>query len=53
MMRAFGMMKCDFPIPVAGVVLIGAGLILIAFLFAILQSRRIRKIEAYQMLVGE
>ncbi len=53
MMRTFGMVKCDFPIPVVGVVLIGAVLILIAFIFAILQSRRIRKIEAYRMIVGE
>ena len=53
MMRTFGMMKCDFPIPIFGIVIIDVGLILAAFLFAVLQARRIRRIEAYQMLVGE
>lgn len=53
MMRTFGMMKCDFPIPITGIVIIGASMALLAFIFAIWMSRRIRKIEAYQMLVGE
>ncbi|MEE3467194.1 MAG: ABC transporter permease [Eubacterium sp.] len=53
MMRSFGMMKCNFPIPILGVVIIGVGMILIAFIFSILMARRIRKIEAYHMLVEE
>ena len=46
-------MKCDFAIPVPGVVAIGAGLTVVSFLLALLQTRRIRKIEAYNMLVAE
>ena len=52
-MRSFGLMKCDFAIPVPGVVAIGAGLTVVSFLLALLQTRRIRKIEAYNMLVAE
>ena len=52
-MRSFGLMKCDFVIPVPGVVAIGAGLTVVSFLLALLQTRRIRKIEAYNMLVAE
>ncbi len=52
-MRSFGLMKCDFVIPIPGVVAIGAGLTVVSFLLALLQTRRIRKIEAYNMLVAE
>ncbi|WP_034449141.1 ABC transporter permease [Butyrivibrio sp. AE2032] len=52
-MRSFGLMKCDFAIPVPGVVAIGAGLTVVSFFLALLQTRRIRKIEAYNMLVAE
>ncbi len=52
-MRSFGLMKCDFVIPVPGVVAIGAGLTFVSFLLALLQTRRIKKIEAYNMLVAE
>ena len=52
-MRSFGLMKCEFAIPVPGVVAIGAGLTVVSFLLALLQTRRIRKIEAYNMLVAE
>ena len=52
-MRAFGLMKCRFDIPVSGVVMIGAGLCVVSFALALLQTRRIRKIEAYNMLVAE
>ena len=52
-MRSFGLMKCDFVIPVPGVVAIGAGLTVVSFLLALLQTRRIKKIEAYNMLVAE
>ncbi len=49
-MVTFGMMKCSFAIPIAGVVIVGLGLILISFLFAIFQARKIKNIEAYNML---
>ena len=52
-MRAFGLVKCNFSIPVAGVVIIGVGLAIVSFALALLQTRRIRKIEAYNMLVAE
>ena len=53
MMRSFGMMKCNFSISITGVLVIGVGMVLLAFAFAMLLTRRIRRIEAYQMLVGE
>ena len=52
-MRAFGLMQCNFDIPVAGVAAIGAGLAAVSFVLALLQTSRIRKIEAYNMLVAE
>ena len=52
-MRAFGLVKCNFSIPVTGVVIIGIGLAAVSFALALLQTRRIRKIEAYNMLVAE
>lgn len=52
-MGSFGIVKCDFFIPVAGVVAVAVGITVISFLFAILESRRIRKIEAYSMLMSE
>ena len=52
-MRAFGLMKCNFDIPVGGVVIIGAGLAAVSFVLALIQTRRIKKIEAYNMLVAE
>ena len=52
-MRAFGLMQCSFDIPVAGVVAIGIGLAVVSFFLALLQTSRIRKIEAYNMLVAE
>ena len=52
-MRSFGIMKCDFAIPVPGVIAIGAGLTVVSFFLALMQTRRIRKIEAYNMLVAE
>ena len=52
-MRLFGLMKCNFPIPVPGVVIVGAGLAVVSFFLALLQTRRIKKIEAYNMLVAE
>ena len=52
-MRAFGLVKCNFSIPVVGVVIIGIGLAAVSFALALLQTRRIKKIEAYNMLVAE
>ncbi|MBR1861854.1 MAG: ABC transporter permease [Lachnospiraceae bacterium] len=52
-MRSFGLMKCNFDIPVPGVVMIAIGLVLIAFAFALVQSSKVRKIEAYRMLICE
>ena len=52
-MISFGLMKCTFDIPIPGLVVIGAAMILISFLFAVLQARRIKKVEPYQMLVAE
>ena len=52
-MRAFGLMKVNFDIPVIGVAIIGAGLAVVSFLLALMQTARIRKIEAYNMLVAE
>ena len=52
-MRLFGLMKCSFPIPIPGVVLIGTGLAVVSFFLALIQTARIRKIEAYNMLVAE
>lgn len=52
-MRFFGLMKCNFPIPVPGVVMIAVGLAVVSFFLALLQTRRIKKIEAYNMLIAE
>ena len=52
-MYAFGLMKCNFVIPVGGVVIIGCGMVLLSFAIAMWQAGRIKKIEAYNMLVGE
>ena len=49
----FGLMKCTFNIPIPGILIIGAAMILLSFVFAVFEARKIRKIEAYQMLVAE
>lgn len=49
----FGLMKCTFTIPILGVIIIAATMIIVSFLFAIFESRRVKKIEAYNMLVAE
>ena len=53
MMSSFGIVKADFKIPITGVVIIGLGIIAVSFLFAIFEARRIKKIEAYKILVAE
>ncbi|MBR4010263.1 MAG: FtsX-like permease family protein, partial [Clostridiales bacterium] len=52
-MIAFGLMKCTFAIPIPGIIIVGAGMILLSFVFAVLQAKRVKKIEPYQMLIAE
>ena len=52
-MHSFGLMKSNFAIPIPGVVAIGIGIVTLAFVFSLLQSMRVRKIESYEMLIGE
>ncbi len=52
-MSSFGIIKANFYVPVIGVVLIGIFMIVISFLFAVLESRKIKNIEPYNMLVAE
>jgi len=52
-MSSFGIIKSDFNIPVIGVVIVGIFLIVISFLIALLQTRRIRSLEAYNLLLAE
>ena len=49
----FGIMKCNFSIPVIGVVIIAIFLILLSFGIAVFESRRIKKIEPYNLLIVE
>ncbi len=52
-MGSFGIVKADFTIPVIGVVLVGIFIIVVSFFIAVFEAGRIRKIEAYQMLIIE
>ena len=52
-MGTFGLMKCTFDIPVVGVVIIGVVMIILAFLFSVLNSSKIKKIEPYNLLTAE
>ena len=52
-MSSFGIIKADFDIPIPGVVIIGVSIIVLSFLFAMFESRRIKKMEAYKILVSE
>ncbi|MBQ7640897.1 MAG: hypothetical protein IJS83_00360 [Acholeplasmatales bacterium] len=49
----FGIMKCNFVIHIVGVIIVGIVLVIISFLFAIFESRRIKKIEPYNLLLAE
>ncbi len=49
----FGLMKCTFNIPIPGLIIIAASMIIVSFLFAVFESGKVRKIEAYNMLVSE
>ena len=46
-------MKCNFDIPAAGAAIVGIGLAIASFVVALVQTRRIKKIEAYNLLVAE
>ena len=49
----FGLMKCSFKIPFGGMVIISISISLISFLFALLESRKIKKVEPYTLLTNE
>jgi ABC-type antimicrobial peptide transport system permease subunit len=53
MMSSFGIMKANFTIPIPGVLIVGIGIVAVSFLFAVFESRRIKKIEAYRILIAE
>ena len=52
-MTNFGVVKCNFFIPIAGVIIIAAAMIIVSFLLAVFESRKVKNIEAYTMLVSE
>lgn len=52
-MGMFGLMKCKFPIPVVGVIIIGVVMAVLAFVFAIINSRKIKDIEPITLLTAE
>ena len=52
-MSAFGIMHANMSIPILGVIIFGIGQIAISFVIAYLLSGRIKKIEPYNLLIGE
>ena len=52
-MHMFGLVKCNFAIPVPGVAIIAVSFAVVSFVLAFLLTGRIKKIEAYNMLVAE
>ena len=52
-MHMFGLVKCNFAIPVPGVAIIAVSFAVVSFVLALLLTGRIKKIEAYNMLVAE
>ena len=52
-MMAFGICKADFDIPVPGVAIIAVCVNVLSFAFALFEARKIKKIEAYNMLIAE
>ena len=52
-MMWFGVVKCSFVIPVPGLAAIVLGVIAVSFLFALFEARKIKNIEAYNMLLAE
>lgn len=53
MMGSFGIVKANLVVPIPGVIIIGLGIIAVSFLFAVFEARRVRKLEAYKMLIAE
>ena len=53
MMGSFGIVKAAFDIPMTGMVIIAVGITAISFIFAVFESRRVKKMEAYKILVCE
>ncbi|MCR5324273.1 MAG: ABC transporter permease [Lachnospiraceae bacterium] len=53
MMASFGIVKASFDIPILGLLIIGAGVVIVSFLFAVFEARRIKKMEAYRILIAE
>lgn len=51
--NSMGIMKLTFDIPYGLVAMMGVGFIIISFIFSVLLSLKIRKIEAYNLLKGE
>mgnify|MGYP001113352823 CR=1 FL=1 len=52
-MSMFGVMKVTFEIPVTLVICMGIGFVILSFIFALILSLRIKKIEPYKLLNGE
>lgn len=52
-MSTFGVMKVTFEIPVTMVIFMGIGFVILSFIFALILSLRIKKIEPYKLLNGE
>lgn len=52
-MMFFGIVKSNFVIPIPGLAAIALGVIVISFLFAMFEARKIKNIEAYNMLLAE
>lgn len=52
-MMFFGIVKSNFVIPIPGLAAIALGVIVISFLFAMFEARKIKDIEAYNMLLSE
>ena len=52
-MMFFGIVKSNFVIPIPGLTAIALGVIVISFIFALFEARKIKNIEAYNMLLAE
>lgn len=52
-MTNFGVVKCNFFIPLRGVIMIAVAMIVVSFLLAVFESRKVKNIEAYTMLISE
>ena len=52
-MGTFGIVKANFYVPWQGVAAICIAIAVISFVFAYIESGKIKKIEAYNMLIGE